>query len=112
MTDHGSTPVITVVAATVGEDQESALVDGFRAMTAGPKPEGLLRSELLRGQDGAWQIQTLWRDFASLRAAREAGEPPAALVLVDGLGLEHSHTFYVVEHAVRVDDRTAPEPRG
>jgi hypothetical protein len=41
-------------------------------------PDGLVRTELLRGQDGTWRIQSLWRDRAALTAAREASERPAA----------------------------------
>jgi hypothetical protein len=36
----------------------------------------LLRTELLRGPDGAWRVQTLWRDLEALAATRIAPEPP------------------------------------
>ena len=41
-------------------------------------PGGLVRTELLRGRDRQWRIQTLWRDRAALDAMRSAPEPPAA----------------------------------
>lgn len=68
-------------------------------MNDGPKPDGLLRSELLRGQAGAWRIQTTWRDRDAPVAVRESGKPPAALVLLDQLGVEHSHAVFMVEQS-------------
>ena len=44
------------------------------------------------GQDGSWQIQTLWRDFAALRAVRDAGQLPSALALMERLGAPDSQT--------------------
>ena len=63
------------------------------------KPAGLLGSELLRGQNGAWRIQTLWQDKDALLALRTSGEPPAALALLDRLGAEHSHGLFTVEQS-------------
>ena len=72
------------------------LVDGFSALMGGALPEGLVRSELLRGQDGMWRIQSLWRDRAALMAEREVGERPAALVLFERVGAEHGHEVVTV----------------
>ena len=89
--------VVTVVDFTVETTREAELLDGFRSLIEGEWPEGLVRSELLRGQDGAWRIQTTWRDLDTLAAVRAAGRPPAALALLDRLGVAHSHTWFTVE---------------
>jgi hypothetical protein len=36
----------------------------------------LLRTELLRGPDGEWRVQSLWRDLEALAATRVTPEPP------------------------------------
>jgi len=92
-----SSPIVTVVDATVPAAREAELLEGYRQMSESPKPEGLLRSELLRGQEGAWRIQTTWRDRESLMALRQSGVRPAALDLLDGLGAEHSHAVFTIE---------------
>jgi hypothetical protein len=45
--------VLTTIDTTVQAEREQDLLDGFTEMNDGPKPDGLLRSELLRGQAGA-----------------------------------------------------------
>ncbi|MBC7441028.1 MAG: hypothetical protein H7311_00630 [Ramlibacter sp.] len=90
-------PVITSVDATVLRERESDLVEGYRRMLAAGQPDGLVRSELLRGQDGTWRIQTTRRDMEALLALRRAGVPHAAQALLDGVGTEHSQTWFVVE---------------
>jgi|GEM_PF-1615956 len=94
--------VMTVVDATVDQEREHDLLDGFRDLIAGPKPDGLLRSELLRGPEGLWRIQTTWRDRDALVAMRKAGRPPAALALLDRLGAEHTHGVFSVEESYHV----------
>jgi heme-degrading monooxygenase HmoA len=91
------TKVLTAVAADVPADREAEFIDGFRAMSETAKPEGLLRTELLRGQNGRWIIQTLWRDRAALMAARDPNAPPPALALLDQVGASHSHDVFLVE---------------
>ncbi len=88
---------MTSVSAVVPADREDALVEGYRSLVAGDKPEGLLRSELLRGQDGRWVIQTVWRDRAAIMAARSSGEPPAALRLLQRVGAESVHDVLAIE---------------
>jgi hypothetical protein len=83
--------ILTSVSAQVDPNRDGELVEGFRALVGGALPDGLVRAELLRGQDGTWRIQSLWRDRAALMAAREAGQRPAALVLFDRVGAEHAH---------------------
>ncbi len=92
-----SSRIVTVVDATVASEREADLLDGYRRMMDAPKPDGLLRSELLRGQGGRWRIQTTWRDRDALIAVRMSGRPPAALELLDGVGAEHSHDVFSVE---------------
>ena len=92
-----STLVVTSVDARVDPAREEDLLDGSRLMNAAEKPAGLLRSELLRGHDGHWRIQTTWRDIEALRAVRSSGGRPAALDLLDSIGAEHSHAVFTVE---------------
>jgi hypothetical protein len=73
---HGQR-ILTDVSATVDPDRESELVAGFQELISGPVPDGLIRTELLRGADGRWRIQTVWRDRDALGAMRAASEPPA-----------------------------------
>jgi hypothetical protein len=84
------------VDATIDPAREADLLEGYRALIAADQPDAILRSELLRGQDGAWRIQTTWRDMDSLRAVREAGKPHAAQLLLDSVGAEHTHAFFFV----------------
>ena len=93
--DHN---VVTAVDAVVPTDRETELVDGFRRMTES-HPDGLIRTELLRGQEGHWRIQTTWRDLETVRALRAAGEPPAAQNLLESVGATpHTHDVFFVAH--------------
>lgn len=90
--------VLTSVALVVPPDREDDVLPAYRDLVAnGVRPAGLLRSELLRGQGGRWLIQTLWRDVEAVVAARDAGAPPAALLLAEQLGAEHRHEVLRVE---------------
>jgi hypothetical protein len=88
--------VVTSIDALVDPEREAELLAGFAALGS-HKPEGLVRSELLRGQEGRWRIQTTWRDLESLLALRKSGEPPAALALLESVGAEHTHGWFTVE---------------
>ena len=92
-------PLITVVDASVAPEREQELLDGFRQLNQGPKPDGFVRSELLRRLDGGWRIQTTWRDREALMAVRASGRPPAALALLDQVGAEHGHAVFTVEQS-------------
>jgi hypothetical protein len=94
-----SAPVVTAIDATVDPSREAELLDGFRLLNEGDRPAGLLRSELLRGRDGAWRIQTTWQDMDALMAVRNSGKPPAALELLDRVGAKHSHAAFTVEQS-------------
>jgi hypothetical protein len=91
--------VITSIDALVDPGREVELLDGYRRLTSGQQPDGLVGSMLLRGQGGAWRIQTTWRDFDALMAVRNSGRPAAAMELLDGLGADHSHAVFVVEQS-------------
>jgi hypothetical protein len=93
--------ILTDVSATVDANRESELVAGFQALIAGPVPDGLLRTNLLRGADGQWRIQTLWRDRDALDAMRAASEPPAAPRLFRSVDADPSLQVYevTVEHS-------------
>ncbi|TFC51218.1 hypothetical protein E3T26_02865 [Cryobacterium sp. TMT1-21] len=90
-------PVVTSVDARGLPEREGDLLDGYRRMLAAGQPDGLVRSELLRGQDGSWRIQSTWWDMEALLALRKAGVPHAAQALLDGVGAEHTHSWFVVE---------------
>jgi hypothetical protein len=100
--DSSGQHVMTVVSAIVAPDRVSELTDGYREMARTTLPDGLIRSELLRGQDGKWRIESVWRDLNSLQAVRASGQRPAALELFERVGAEHSHEFYFVEAAYSV----------
>lgn len=92
--------VLTTVTATVDPEREVELVAGFRHLMLGPLPGGLLRTELLRGQNGIWRIQSLWHDLDALQAVRAGAEPPAALELFRRVGAKHSHEVFSVEESL------------
>ncbi len=96
MSDEASEPVLTVVTATVEPSREAELVDGFRRLLSDPLPNGVLRTELLRGREGAWRVETLWRDRAALESVRTSGRPPAALELFRAVGADHTHDVFSV----------------
>src|SRR4051812_20051933 len=99
------TRLITSVDARVRADREQELLDGFGELIEGDQPDGLLRSELLRGPDctcrvrTTWRVQTTWRDIDALRALRRSGKPPAVLGLLDRLAAQHSHSVFTVEQS-------------
>ena len=91
--------IITAVDAVVPANREAELIEGFRQMTRATTPDGLIRSELLRGQEGRWRIQTTWRDREAVIALRASGEAPAAMRLLDGVGATHTHAVFTVEES-------------
>src|SRR4051812_35574291 len=77
--------VLTEVRATVQPASQEALVAAFKALLAEPRPEGLLRTELLN-VDGQWRIQSLWRDRQALADMGSSSEEPAAPKLFRSVG--------------------------
>jgi hypothetical protein len=96
MTDH----VLTEVRAAVPVERETDLLAGFKQILAGPIPDGLLRTELLKGSDGQWRIQTLWRDHAALDAMRQRPQAPSAPTLFKSVGSEPTLTVLDVRAAL------------
>jgi len=78
--------VITAIDAHVDPEREADLLNGYREMFNEQQPDGMIGSMLLRGQGGAWRIQTTWRDFEAQMTVRASGRPPAALELLDPPG--------------------------
>ena len=62
--------VLSEVSGTVAPEREETLLAGYREVVGRPLPAGLIRTELLRGSDGRWRIQSLWRDQAALDTVR------------------------------------------
>ncbi len=91
--------VVTAIDAKLDQNREQELLEGYRQLKQAPRPEGLLRAELLLGQAGKWRIQTTWRDREALMDTRKSGGAPAALELLDRLGAEHSHGAFTVEES-------------
>jgi hypothetical protein len=87
----------TIVSATVAADREDDLIHGYRDLISAGMPEGLRRSQLLRGQGGTWRIESLWSDMDALHALREGGQKPLAIDLFERVGAEHRHEWYIVE---------------
>jgi quinol monooxygenase YgiN len=79
--------ILTEVSARVPAGAGSVPAEFARLLEA-PLPDGLLRTELLRGADEEWRIHSLWRDQAALDAMRAGPEPPAAPSLFRRLGAE------------------------
>ncbi len=92
--------VVTVVDAHVEPDLETQLLNGYSQMIDGPRPAGLLHSELLRGQDNRWRIQSTWVSLDALRALRAAGEPPAAIDLFEEVGSDLTHSWFTIENTL------------
>lgn len=90
------TRILTEVTAQVDARHEQELLEGFHRLLQGPMPDGLVRTELLRGADGAWRIQTLWASREALDAMRALAEPPAAPALFRSLGAEPHLTILEV----------------
>lgn len=72
-----------------------AVVAGFADLLAQPRPDGLLRTELLQVED-EFRIQTLWRDREALAAMRAGTEEPAAPRLFRSVGAQPQLTILEV----------------
>ncbi|MCU7821814.1 antibiotic biosynthesis monooxygenase [Kitasatospora sp. DSM 101779] len=88
--------VLSEVGAVVAPEREAELVALYRELVSGPLPEGLVRTELLRGPAGHWRVQSLWRDMAALEAVRNAPERPAAPRIFRLVGTEPELTVHEV----------------
>lgn len=98
--DGASIRVVSEVSAVVRAEREDKFLAEFREMVALPRPDGLLRTELLRGSHGQWRVQTLWRDLDALAATRITPEPPrTAPQVFRSVGAEPSLEILDVELA-------------
>ena len=88
--------VLTEVVARMSEDRDSEVTTAFDALLTGPFPDGLLRTDLIRGPEDQWRIQTMWRDKAALDAMRSSGETPAAMRFFIDLGVVPALNIYAV----------------
>lgn len=86
--------VLSEVSAVVAPDREAELVTSYRELVAGPLPDGLIRTELLRGPGGRWRVQSLWRDQAALDAIRSNPKLAAAPRLFTQVGAEPELTVF------------------
>ena len=57
--------ILTEVSAVVASDRVVDLLDRFHRLLEHAMPDGLLRTELLRGDADTWRVQSLWRDRAA-----------------------------------------------
>lgn len=89
--------IMTEVSAIVPGERAGDVPAAFAALAQRPLPDGLLRTELLAGQDAEWKIQSLWRDQAALDAMRASPEPPAAPALFRQLGAEPVLRIYKLQ---------------
>jgi heme-degrading monooxygenase HmoA len=92
--------ILTVVSGTVDPSREGELLARFRSILTAPVPDGLMRTELLRGATGTWRIHTVWRDRDALDKMRAASETPAAPHLFRSIGADPSLEIFevMVEH--------------
>ena len=89
--------ILTEVSVLVARDRVPDLVDRFQRLLQRPLPDGLMRTELLRGDDDTWRVQSLWRDQNALDAMRAGPEPPAAPQLFRDVGAEPTLRILTVE---------------
>jgi len=88
--------VLSEVSALVAPEREAELITSYRELVAGPLPDGLIRTELLRGAGHRWRVQSLWRDRAALEAVRSNPKLAAAPRLFADVGAEPELTVFQV----------------
>ncbi|WP_063774157.1 antibiotic biosynthesis monooxygenase [Streptacidiphilus rugosus] len=86
-------------------EHEAKLIAAYHRLVAQPHPDGLLQTELLRGQDGHWRVQTLWRDRTSMEAMRASPMGSTAPRLFHDLDIESTFDIFDV-----VDEWITPQP--
>ena len=90
--------ILTILEAVVEPGRESNLEAAYAAVvSAGDRPTGLVRSELLRDAFDAqrWRIQTWWKDRAALEAMRGTGTP-AGILMFRSAGAEPKTSIFEV----------------
>ena len=97
---------VTIVEAAVEANREGDLRAAWGEITAAVLPAGFIESFLLRTEDQAWRIVTVWESKDAVLAMRATGEPPGALVVFERAGAKPSVSMSTVEGHVgsRRDD--------
>ena len=91
--------IVTILEATLEPGRESDLEAAYAtAISSGTRPDGLVRSELLRdAQDPSrWRIQTWWQSREALVAMRSTGTPPAGILMFRAAGAEPKTSIFEV----------------
>jgi hypothetical protein len=89
--------VLSIVSATIDPDRFDDVRRPLEAAIAAGLPPAIVRTQLLRGEDGVVAIATLWRDRSDLDAMRATGEEPfARRVLREAGGTPRAAFFDVV----------------
>jgi heme-degrading monooxygenase HmoA len=94
--------ILTVLKATVPEGNEALLKAAFEAAGKTPRPNGLVRSELLQDtrEPKRWRIATLWESRQALVAMRSSGETPAGILMFRSAGAEPELSILDVVDAI------------
>jgi len=66
---------MTMVAAEVDPSRHEGVLDGDRQLIAAATPDGLIRSELLQGQDVLASYRIVAAEQGRAEAFRESGRP-------------------------------------
>jgi heme-degrading monooxygenase HmoA len=88
---------VTIVRAAVSADREADLLAAWAQETSSEIPPGLRESKLLKGDQGEWQIMTVWESREAVLAMRAQGRPPAAIVMFERAGARAEVAFWTVE---------------
>jgi hypothetical protein len=88
--------VLAEANARVAAEHEGRLIAAYHRLIAQPPPDGLLQTELLRGQDGRWRIQTLWADRSAMEAVRAPSRGPTGPALFRDLDAEPEFQVFEV----------------
>ena len=80
--------VLTVVSATLSDEQASTLRGAYQDLLASPHPPGLLRSELVSGPGGYWAVHSLWLNKDMLDVLLSQLGPLPVPTLFRKLGVE------------------------
>lgn len=88
---------VTIVSGIVAVERAADLRAAWDEETAGTPPPGLLKSKLLKGDVGEWQIITFWESKEAVLAMRASGRPPAAIAMFERAGARPEVRFWTVE---------------
>ena len=91
--------IVTILEANLEPGREPDLEAAYAAaVSAGSRPAGLVRSELVRDSQDAtrWRIQTWWQSREALVAMRSTGVPPAGILMFRAAGAEPKTSIFEV----------------